>query len=275
MSDPSPKPASHAGASSNLMPWVRVAGRMGRAHAWLFEGAVALTVGVMVSLLLVALDRVSPLAALVGGVIAALPSLALAALSLELARALAQSSAQREALHLGEEDLLGVSNRHEFLRLAEREWMRCRRYGDNGALLQIEIDHLDRIGQQLGSRCAEAVELEVTRRVGSTLRQSDLLASFDGSQLAVFLAHTDPLGALDAAERIRQQVACAPMLWDSAQVVATVSVGVAHVHLGQIGLEGLLADADAALSAATEAGRNCVRATPQDSRPAAARPTIN
>jgi diguanylate cyclase (GGDEF)-like protein len=70
------------------------------------------------------------------------------------------------------------------------------------------------------------------------------------------------LGALDAAERIRQQVASAPFRWESAHVVATVSVGVAHVHLGQASLDGLVQDAESALQAAKEAGRNCVRATP-------------
>jgi diguanylate cyclase (GGDEF)-like protein len=98
--------------------------------------------------------------------------------------------------------------------------------------------------------------------VGSTLRQSDVLARFDGAQLAVFLPHTDPLGALDAAERIRLQVASAPFRWEKAVVVATVSVGVAHVHSGQMALDGLIQECEAALAAAKEAGRNCVRAAP-------------
>ena len=114
----------------------------------------------------------------------------------------------------------------------------------------------------MGQRCGDAILLEVTRRVNATLRQSDLLARFGGAELAVFLPHTDPLGALDAAERIRQQVASAPFRWESAHVVATVSVGVAHVHMGQASLDGLVQDAEAALQAAKEAGRNCVRATP-------------
>jgi diguanylate cyclase len=41
-----------------------------------------------------------------------------------------------------------------------------------------------------------------------------------------------------------------------------VSVGVAHVHMGQASLDGLVQDAEAALQAAKDAGRNCVRSTP-------------
>src|SRR5574343_142025 len=130
------------------------------------------------------------------------------------------------------------------------------------ALLLIDTDHLKRINDSLGLRCGDAILLEVTRRVGATLRQSDVLARFGGAELAVFLPHTDPLGALDAAERIRQQVASAPMRWEDTHLVVTVSVGVAHVHTGQPSLDALVHESENALQMAKDAGRNCVRAAP-------------
>jgi diguanylate cyclase (GGDEF)-like protein len=98
--------------------------------------------------------------------------------------------------------------------------------------------------------------------VGTTLRQPDLLARFGGAELAVFLPNTDPLGALDAAERIRQQVASAPYTWNQTHVVATVSIGVATVHQGQLSVDTMVHEAEQALEAAKEAGRNCVRTGP-------------
>lgn len=247
--------------------WVLALGRVGHALGGLFALGVGLAVAACVALLLALLDGAGLRTALTAGAIALVPAGAMAWLTLYVARTLARSPTQRQVLALGEEDRVGVASRRDFQRLAEREWFRCRRYGDSGALLHIEVDHLDRVHANLGARCAEAVEQEVARRVESTLRQSDILGRANGAHLAVFLAHTDPLGALDAAERIRQQVAGGGMQWESTQVLATVSVGVAHVHLGQATLDGLLADAGAALTAATEAGRNCVRATPIEPRP--------
>lgn len=263
--DPQAPEAADPRENRHSPAWVQalsqLANRASLGSAWAFQIGVAATVAVAVATMLVWLDGSSWPVALGAGAIALLPALVAGGAALHLARALAQSSVQREMLMVDDE-LTGVSNRRQFLRLTEREWARCRRYGDDGALLLIDADHLRRINDSMGQRCGDAILLEVTRRVNATLRQSDLLARFGGAELAVFLPHTDPLGALDAAERIRQQVASAPFRWESAHVVATVSVGVAHVHLGQASLDGLVQDAESALLAAKEAGRNCVRATP-------------
>ncbi len=247
-----------SGWSSRL---VRAVGRVGVGSAWLFQMGVALIVGLAVAGLLVWLDGASWSTAALAGCLALVPALIAGSVAMHLARALAEST-QQQALLSADDELSGVSNRRQFLRLAEREWSRCRRYGDDGALLLIDTDHLRRINDNLGQRCGDAILHETTRRVSATLRQSDVLARFGGAELAVFLPHTDPLGALDAAERIRQQVAAAPFRWEQAHVVATVSVGVAHVHAGQIALDSLIQESEVALQAAKEAGRNCVRAAP-------------
>jgi diguanylate cyclase (GGDEF)-like protein len=161
-----------------------------------------------------------------------------------------------------DDDLTGVSNRRHFLQTVDREFARCRRYGEEGALLLIDADHLRRINEHMGQQCGDALLMEVTRRVGTTLRQPDLLARFGGAELAVFLPKTDPLGALDAAERIRQQVASSPYQWQQTHVVATVSIGVATVHPGQLSVDTMVHEAEQALEAAKEAGRNCVRTGP-------------
>lgn len=253
------------GMSDHPGPWPlrlsRALEHLGWPSARGFQLGLALVVGAIVAGVLLTLDHVSWAAAVLGGVVAAVPALLTGHVVLNLARALAQSSEQRELLSLDDE-LAGVGNRRQFLRLAERDWARCRRYGDDGAMLLIDIDYLRRINETMGQRCGDAVLLEVTRRVSATLRQSDVLARFGGAVLAVFLPHTDPLGALDAAERIRQQVASTPFRWDKAHLVVTVSVGVAHVHAGQLALEGLIQEVEAALHAAKDAGRNCVRAAP-------------
>jgi len=239
--------------------------RVGLGSAWLFQARVGLAVAAGVVAMLIWLDNVSWPTALAAGVLALVPALLAGGVTLHLARALAESTQQRE-LMLMDDELTGVSTRRQFLRVAEREWSRCRRYGDDGALLLIDTDHLRRINDNLGIRCGDAILLETTRRVNATLRQSDVLARFGGAELAVFLPHTDPLGALDAAERIRQQVASTPFRWEQAHVVVTVSVGVAHVHAGQQSMDTLIQESESALQLAKDAGRNCVRAAPLQPR---------
>ncbi|NDY93354.1 GGDEF domain-containing protein [Ideonella livida] len=243
------------------MALARLLARWGWRSAWFFNAMVAVGVGLLVAVVVRLLDGATWAGAALAGALAMVPAAVAGGVTLHLARLLAQTSRAPDVMGV-EEEQENVHSRRQFMRLADREWSRCRRYGDDGALLLIDADHMRRLNDTMGQRCGDAVLQEIVRRVGATMRQSDILAKFSGAEAAVFLPHTDPLGALDAAERIRQQVASQPFRWDDAHIVATVSVGVAHVHAGQLSLDGLIHDAEAALTMAKEAGRNCVRAAP-------------
>lgn len=161
-----------------------------------------------------------------------------------------------------QDELTGVPNRRHFMSLATREWARSRRYDTFAALLLIDADHFKRVNDTYGHLCGDAILREITRLTSQSLRESDLLARFGGEELIVFLPHTDPLGALDVAERVRERVARCRMTWGNATVCTTVSIGVASLGPDHVSLDAMIRDADAALYAAKEAGRNCVRAAP-------------
>lgn len=160
------------------------------------------------------------------------------------------------------DELTGVPNRRHFMIWAERELSRCRRYQTPGALLLVDADHFKRINDRHGRDCGDALLREITRATQGSLRQPDLLARFGGEELIVFLPHTDPLGALDVADRVRERVSTLAMAWQGLQVRTTVSIGVAALEPGHSSLDALIHDANSALFAAKEAGRNCVRAAP-------------
>lgn len=160
------------------------------------------------------------------------------------------------------DELTGVHTRRHFMALAERELARCRRYQTPAALLLVDADHFKRLNDQHGRACGDALLRDMTRTTQELLRQADLLGRFGGEELIVFLPHTDPLGALDVADRIRDRISALQMPWRDTHVHVTVSIGVAPLEPVHTTLDSLLQDADSALFAAKEAGRNCVRATP-------------
>ena len=97
-----------------------------------------------------------------------------------------------------------------------------------------------------------------------------------GGAVVVLLPHTDPIGALDVAERIRTEVLAQRLDWHGVAISATVSVGVAAIGSGHASLDALLREAEQALDAAKAAGRNCVRAAPiRPRRSGEARPVIS
>jgi diguanylate cyclase len=160
------------------------------------------------------------------------------------------------------DELTGVYNRRQFMALAEREWKRCRRYDTSAALLLVDADHFKRVNDTHGHLAGDALLREICGVLTRSLRQVDVLARFGGEELIVFLPHTDPLGALDVAERIREHVAALRLPWQGKAIGTTVSIGVASLGAAQANLEALIHDADIALYEAKAAGRNCVRAAP-------------
>jgi diguanylate cyclase (GGDEF)-like protein len=175
-----------------------------------------------------------------------------------------------------QDELTGVCNRRHFVAIAERELGRCRRYDTDGALLLIDADHFRRINDTHGHLAGDALLREMARVAARALRQPDVLARFGGEELAVFLPHTDPLGALDVAERVREQVGSLRLVWQGRKVGTTVSIGVAALGSGHATLDALIRDADAALHEAKQAGRNCVRAAPiQPRRSGESRPVTS
>jgi diguanylate cyclase len=164
------------------------------------------------------------------------------------------------------DELTGVHNRRQFLVLADREWSRCRRYEMTAAMLMIDVDLFKRVNDEHGHLAGDLMLREIARAAGDTLRQPDLLGRFGGEEFVVFLPHADILGAIDAAERIRARVGELSLEWRGQAVRATVSVGVAALDMTHESLSALIHDADLALYAAKDAGRNCVRTVPPQAR---------
>jgi diguanylate cyclase (GGDEF)-like protein len=157
------------------------------------------------------------------------------------------------------DELTGTHNRRQFLLLAEREWARCRRYDMGAALVMLDVDHFKRVNDEHGHLAGDLMLRHVARAISDTLRHADVLGRFGGEEFVVFLPHTDTLGALDVAERIRERIAAMSLEWAGARITATVSLGVATLGAEHDSIGALIADADRALYTAKNAGRNCVR----------------
>jgi diguanylate cyclase (GGDEF)-like protein len=157
------------------------------------------------------------------------------------------------------DELTGIYNRRQFLVLADREWARCRRYDMGAALLMLDVDHFKRVNDLHGHLAGDLMLREIARAIADTLRHADILGRFGGEEFIVFLPHTDTLGALDVAERIRERVAAIALEWRGERISTTMSVGVGTLASEHDTVGALIADADRALYTAKNAGRNCVR----------------
>jgi diguanylate cyclase (GGDEF)-like protein len=158
--------------------------------------------------------------------------------------------------------LTGLFNRRHFMNLVEAEWDRARRYRTTAALLLIDVDHFKLVNDTHGHLCGDELLRRIAAAAGESLRQADVLARWGGEEFVVYLPHTDPLGAIDVAERIRERVKGLVLDWKGSPVATSVSIGVAPLRLELASLDWLLHEADTALYAAKADGRNCVRSLP-------------
>ena len=176
-------------------------------------------------------------------------------------QALAQARRQMAALSSMDE-VTGTFNRRHFMDLVGREWLRAQRYETWGALLVLDVDRFEAINQSFGFACGDALLRALAGIIQGSLREVDVLACLGGQEMVVFLPHTDPLGALDVAERIRERVEQQAFDWHGQTLHLSVSIGSVAMRAEHLSLDELIHDTRQATHAAKQAGRNCVRALP-------------
>ena len=169
----------------------------------------------------------------------------------ELQRALVQQA--------NTDPLTGAFNRR-FLDVCVTDLIeRRKRHGAAASLLLIDVDHFKRINDRHGHHRGDEVLRGLARVVSGRKRRLDRLFRYGGEEFVLLLPDTVELDAAVAAEQLRALMHDAHVLDEP----VTVSIGVAELDDEQTQDEWLRA-ADAALYAAKNAGRNCVK-TPQAS----------
>ncbi|MBY5993350.1 GGDEF domain-containing protein [Ferrimonas balearica] len=175
---------------------------------------------------------------------------------------------QRQLTELAHTDpLTGLANRRQLDRQLARACQLAHRYGDPLAVLMLDLDHFKRLNDRLGHAAGDQLLTRFATLLQQQVRGSDLPARYGGEEFVVLCPHTDEMGALTLAERVREQWQHLTADLPSAQ---TVSIGVAALEPGATP-EQLLDTADQALYRAKAQGRN--RSLLPLRRPSAARTT--
>jgi len=156
--------------------------------------------------------------------------------------------------------LTGLRNRRYVDEILNVEVLRARRYQSPLSLLMADLDHFKRVNDEHGHQAGDAVLRGVADVLRSNLRATDVGGRYGGEEFIVILAQNSIEGATRFAERWHQTVEATRFsIPDGREVEATISIGVASYHGGEQTASGLIAEADSALYAAKQAGRNQVR----------------
>jgi len=155
--------------------------------------------------------------------------------------------------------LTGVFNRRHFFDLVEREVHRSRRYGHPVSIALFDIDSFKEINDTYGHVAGDQVLQIVVDRFLNNLRQTDVFGRYGGDEFVILLPETPPSEALQAMERLHQDVTQQTVDIGKGTIPLSISMGVACLS-GADDAEKLFTKADRALYAAKAAGRNRVMA---------------
>lgn len=157
--------------------------------------------------------------------------------------------------------LTGLPNRRAFFAACAREMAQARRHGFGMVMILLDVDHFKQFNDRLGHAAGDRALTEVARVVQRALRRGDLVARHGGEEFVVLLSHCDLARGMAFAERLREAIASAAVLCPSGEVAhVTASLGVADTGRHGLDADTLLAQADAAMYRAKQAGRNRVAA---------------
>lgn len=147
--------------------------------------------------------------------------------------------------------MTALPNRAGMLRLLDERLASPAGDEERGTLLMVELDGILAARQHAGRDVVSAVVAEVGRRLRATVRGDDVVARMGGGAFAV-LAEGRGADADQLAGRILSVVE-QPILTAAGIVDLTAGVGLVDLEAG-LAVEDLLARADLALRAASEAG---------------------
>jgi diguanylate cyclase (GGDEF)-like protein/PAS domain S-box-containing protein len=156
--------------------------------------------------------------------------------------------------------LTGLLNRRGFVRELTQQIAYARRYGDGGAVLFLDLDDFKYVNDTLGHSTGDEVISDLARVVRKRLRETDIFARLGGDEFAVLLPHTAVSEAETVSSSLLEAVrdGCALSLGEGRRV--TISIGITGFQKPGKDLtpDDILIDADVAMYAAKEAGKDRV-----------------
>ncbi len=172
-----------------------------------------------------------------------------------------QLIAQKKSLEqrVTHDALTGLFNRPAIFDILHKQVLRAKRGGLRIAIIMIDIDHFKAINDSCGHLVGDAVLCEIAERLTKSARSHEYIGRYGGEEFLAIVSPYDQEGALKAAERFRNAVACQAISTNQMLLPVTISLGVA-ISAEQETLDEnlLLQKADEALYSAKHNGRNRV-----------------
>lgn len=130
------------------------------------------------------------------------------------------------------DSLVPLPNRRGFLRELDKRIDRANRYGDQSAVLFVDVDGLKALNDSFGHHAGDKALVHVAHLLRAGVRTSDCVARFGGDEFAILLEHADRAQASETAARLVDRIASSDFQLDGAPVPLSAAIGIALIEPG-------------------------------------------
>lgn len=148
--------------------------------------------------------------------------------------------------HAYHDVLTGISNRRFFVDSLEDRVARCQRYGDNCAVLFLDVDNLKAINDQHGHAAGDALLVRMAEILKTNIRTTDVVARIGGDEFGMLLDHLNGDQVVDKIDFLIEQFGKENFAPDGRLLPFSAAIGYCFVG-PQDTREGLMSRADASM----------------------------
>ncbi len=155
--------------------------------------------------------------------------------------------------------LTDLPNRRMFRDRLEQEIKKAHRMGQLFALLFIDLDRFKEINDTLGHDIGDNLLKETARRLQTCVRESDTVARLGGDEFTIILSELDSIDRSEPIAKNLLQKLSTPFSLNNELAYVSASIGITFYPNDSTDLSQLLKNADQAMYAAKNQGRNSYR----------------
>ena len=165
--------------------------------------------------------------------------------------------AQAQSQYLARHDTLtGLPNRAQIMQWFQSAIVEMEGTDTEAALIYIDLDHFKDINDTLGHAAGDALLVQISERLRGMVRGGDVVARLGGDEFLILMVAPNVRDEVSKiGHRLRATVAL-PVQISGTEVTVTPSVGVSIYPADGHDMDSLLRNADLAMYAAKDGGRN-------------------
>lgn len=156
------------------------------------------------------------------------------------------------------DELTQINNRRAFFQQCNQAYSEAGETSSAFTVILMDIDHFKNVNDTYGHAIGDQLLVHVVKVCQSVLKKGELFARYGGEEFVLALNYYTLSEGQALANLLCNSVESQPLMTTEGAIRATISCGVAEGTTGQETLYQLLNNADKALYAAKQAGRNRV-----------------